>query len=331
MKFNILYLLFPAALAACFWIASDFQYQSVNSFFGIAESEPRSLNFDHDIAVREVFVKTGDLVKKGDTLATFYRAELDEQSLENWSELRLTETERAAEFSILEKEKELVRTRLSANVRELQAEISLLITEDSLNTLFRGSVYSDLKPAGNKMVADKIAARRKQIDDLQKNAAEEIRILESKQAALGAVASVRNESTRAAQKQLESEKNRLFLVAPIDGYVETVLVARNALVEAFTELMKINPQVPNTVIGFIHEASDAPLAVGQEVELVSFNRPEVKCSGRITSINPKMTELPLRLRKFIEMRSWGREVFIGLPQDNRFYISEKITINLPAH
>lgn len=331
MKFNILYLLFPAALAACFWIASDFQYQSVNSFFGIAESEPRSLNFDHDIAVREVFVKTGDLVKKGDTLATFYRAELDEQSLENWSELRLTETERAAEFSILEKEKELVRTRLSANARELQAEISLLITEDSLNTLFRGSVYSDLKPAGNKMVADKIAARRKQIDDLQKNAAEEIRILESKQAALGAVASVRNESTRAAQKQLESEKNRLFLVAPIDGYVETVLVARNALVEAFTELMKINPQAPNTVIGFIHEASDAPLAVGQEVELVSFNRPEVKCSGRITSINPKMTELPLRLRKFIEMRSWGREVFIGLPQDNRFYISEKITINLPAH
>jgi hypothetical protein len=317
MKFNILYLLFPAALAACFWIASDFQYQSVNSFFGIAESEPRSLNFDHDIA--------------GDTLATFYRAELDEQSLENWSELRLTETERAAEFSILEKEKELVRTRLSADARELQAEISLLITEDSLNTLFRGSVYSDLKPAGNKMVADKIAARRKQIDDLQKNAAEEIRILESKQAALGAVASVRNESTRAAQKQLESEKNRLFLVAPIDGYVETVLVARNALVEAFTELMKINPQVPNTVIGFIHEASDAPLAVGQEVELVSFNRPEVKCSGRITSINPKMTELPLRLRKFIEMRSWGREVFIGLPQDNRFYISEKITINLPAH
>lgn len=331
MKFNILYLLFPAALAACFWIASDFQYQSVNSFFGIAESEPRSLNFDHDIAVREVFVKTGDLVKKGDTLATFYRAELDEQSLENWSELRLTETERAAEFSILEKEKELVRTRLSADARELQAEISLLITEDSLNTLFRGSVYSDLKPAGNKMVADKIAARRKQIDDLQKNAAEEIRILESKQAALSAVASVRNESTRAAQKQLESEKNRLFLVAPIDGYVETVLVARNALVEAFTELMKINPQAPNTVIGFIHEASDAPLAVGQEVELVSFNRPEVKCSGRITSINPKMTELPLRLRKFIEMRSWGREVFIGLPQDNRFYISEKITINLPAH
>jgi hypothetical protein len=43
-----------------------------------------------------------------------------------------------------------------------------------------------------------------------------------------------------------------------------------------------------------------------------------------------MTELPLRLRKFIEMRSWGREVYIGLPPENRFYISEKITINLPT-
>lgn len=331
MKFNILYLLFPAALAACFWIASDFQYQSVNSFFGIAETEPRLLNFDHDIAVREVFVKTGDLVKQGDTLATFYRAELDERSLENLSELQLTETERAAEYAILEKEKALVRTRLSADLRELYTEISLLVTEDSLNAIFRGSVYPDLKPAANKIVADKMEALGKQMDELQKSAREEISILESKQAALGAVASVRKAGTKAAQLQVETEKNRLFLIAPIDGYVESVLVARNSLVSAFTELMKINPQSPNMVVGFIHEASDAPLVVGQEVELVSFNRPEITCKGRITSINPRMTELPLRLRKFIEMRSWGREVYIGLPQENRFYISEKITINLPTH
>ncbi len=330
MKFNILFLLFPAALAACFWIASDFQYQSVNSFFGIAETELQSLNFDHDIAVREVFVKTGDLVKQGDTLATFYRAELDRQSLENLSDLQITETERNAEFAILEKEKDLVRTRLSADVRELYTEISLLATEDSLTSVFRSSVYPDMKTAGNKIVADKMEALRKQIDDLQKRAREEISILESRQAALEAVASVRNAGTRASLQQLESEKNRLFLIAPVDGYVESVMMARNSLKEAFTELMKINPNAPNMVVGFIHEASDAPLAVGQEVELVSFNRPEMNCKGQIASINPRMTELPLRLRKFIEMRSWGREVYIGLPQGNRFYISEKITINLPT-
>lgn len=330
MKFNILYLLFPAALAACVWIASDFQYQSVNSFFGIAETEPRSLNFDHDIAVREVFVKAGDLVKLGDTLAVFYRAELDEQSLENLSELQLTETERAVEYAVLEKEKALVRTRLSADVRELYTEISLLLTEDSLNTIFRSSVYPGLKPAGNKIIADKMEALRKQTDDLQNRAREEISILESKQSALGAVASVRKAGTQAARQQLESERNRLFLIAPIDGYVESVLVARNSLVKGFTELMKINPNIPNTVVGFIHEGADAPLSVGQEVELVSYNRPDIKCSGQIKSINPRMTELPLRLRKFIEMRSWGREVFIELPPQNTFYISEKITINLPV-
>jgi hypothetical protein len=45
--------------------------------------------------------------------------------------------------------------------------------------------------------------------------------------------------------------------------------------------------------------------------------------------NPKLTELPLRLRKFIELRTWGREVFIQLPEQNGFYISEKIAIILP--
>jgi hypothetical protein len=38
-----------------------------------------------------------------------------------------------------------------------------------------------LKPAGNKIVADKLEALRKQMDDLQKSAREEISILESKQ------------------------------------------------------------------------------------------------------------------------------------------------------
>ena len=60
MRFNVLYILFPAAILACLWIARDFQGRQGNTFFGIAETEPRVLNFDHDLAVRKVFIKAED-------------------------------------------------------------------------------------------------------------------------------------------------------------------------------------------------------------------------------------------------------------------------------
>lgn len=329
MKFNILFLLFPAALAACIWIARDFQGQSGNSFFGMAETESETLNFDHDIAVRELRVKTGDLVKKGDTLAIFTRADLDRTEMEQRSEIAQAETERAAEHTVLEKEKELVGARLRAKTGELRTQIRLLRTEDSLHVAYRKNVYGDLPVAAGKLATDEIAELRKQIADLENEAREEMRLLESKQQALRNVTTVKSGLSQAEINFIEAERGRLLLLSPLDGYIEGVFFSQNALVPAHRDLLKINPKTPNRITGFIHETAEVPFSIGQEVDLVSAARPTVRARGRIIGSNPKMTELPLRLRKFIEVRSWGREVFISLPEDNGFYISEKITITLP--
>ncbi|MCC6279176.1 MAG: hypothetical protein IT262_01145 [Saprospiraceae bacterium] len=331
MKFNILYLLFPAALLACFWIARDFQGQSGNSFFGIAETESRTLNFDHDIAVREIRVQIGSLVKKGDTLAIFTRADLNKSEVERRSEITRTETERASEHAVLEKEKELVAASVRTKTGELKAQIRVLRTEDSLKTAFRKNIYGDLPAAPeSKLAAEETSALQKQIADLESEAREEIRLLESRQSALRNVAGSKTAFSRAEIGFIETERGRLLLIAPIDGYVENVFFGPNALIPAHNDLIKINPLTPNRIIGFIHETAEVPFSIGQEVELASAARPGIKSRGTIVGSNPKMSELPLRLRKFIEVHSWGREVYISLPENNGFYISEKITITLPA-
>lgn len=329
MRFNILYLLFPAALAICFWIARDFKGQSANSFFGIAETEPQVLNFDRDIAVRDVFVKLGDPVKKGDTLAVFYSADLDKSELDRKGELFKTEIERSAEHLVLEKEKALIGARLRAETGELQAQIQLLRTEDSLKTAYRKNIYDQLPAPENKLAAEKAAALQKEISALEAQARDEIRLVEAKQDANRAVAGAKSGQSQVDLNFLHAERDKLLLIAPIDGYVEDIFFGRNSLVPAHRDLIKINPRVPNKIIGFIYESVEVPFVVGQEVTLASFNRPEITAQGRIIGSNPKMTELPMRLRKFVELRSWGREVFIQLPDSNRFFISEKIVITLP--
>jgi HlyD family secretion protein len=328
-KFNILYLLFPAALGACAWIAWNFQGKSAHSFFGIAETDPQVLNFDHDIAVKKCFVKEGDFVKKGDTLAILDRVELNRQSLEKQGEITRINAEIAAERVILSKEKELVQTRLVAKKNEILAQIRLLRTEDSLKTAFRKSIYEALPVQEDRVAAEKMAALQKEIANIEAEAREEIRLIDARLNAKTAIAAARIGQSETALGFIGEERERLYLISPIEGYVEDIFFSENALLSAHRDLIKLNPLKPNRVVGFLHEAAAVPLRIGQKVQLASSARPAVTAEGILIGSNPKLTELPLRLRKFVELRSWGREIYIQTPGDNQFFISEKIIITFP--
>jgi len=329
IRLNALYILFPGAIIACLWIAMDFHGQQGTTFFGIAETEPRILNFDHDIAIREVFVSPGDKIKAGDTLAIFYRAELDEDQFIRQREMMANETERTAERAILEKEREVVQARLQADLSELTTEIKLLHTEDSIMMVYRGNLYGQTPPEENKVTKKHIEGLQEQIEDLKHQAAEELLVLSAKISATEKVATEETNKLKGQLNMIQSERERLVLVSPINGYVEDIFFSVNAMIPAHKDLIKINPEAPNKIIGFIHETNEVPLSIGSDVELASFNRPEIVAKGTIVGVNPKMTELPLRLRKFIDLRSWGREVYITIPAMNSFYISEKVNITLP--
>ncbi|HSF88054.1 MAG TPA: hypothetical protein VLA46_01490 [Saprospiraceae bacterium] len=329
MKFNVLYILFPATILACLWIARDFQGRQGNTFFGIAETEPRILNFDHDLSVRDVFIKAGDKVNAGDTLAIFHRAQLDENEYVRQREMLANETERAAERAVLEKEREVVQARLNVELRELAIDIKLLRTEDSIMMAYRGNLYGSTTPQENRVTKERIEGLQKQMEDLKRQAEEELLVLTAKINGTEEIAAVKANKLKGELSMIGNERERLVLISPINGYIEDVYFSVNAMIPAHKDLVKINPHAPNKIIGFIHETNEVPLSIGSHVQMASFNRPGIVASGLIVGVNPKMTELPLRLRKFIDLRSWGREVYITLPDTNSFYISEKVNITLP--
>lgn len=329
MRFNVFYILFPVAILACLWIARDFQGRQGSTFFGIAETEPRILNFDHDLSVRDVFIKAGDKIKAGDTLAIFHRAELDENEFSQYREMVTNETARAAERAILEKEKEVVQARLNVDIRELAIDIKLLQTEDSIMMVYRGNLYGQSTPVQNRVIKERIEGLQKQMEDLKHQAEEELLVLSAKISANDQIAAEKANKLKGQLTMIATERERLVLISPINGYVEDVYFSVNAMIPAHKDLVKINPDAPNKIIGFIHETNEVPLSIGSNVEMTSFNRPGIVSTGLIVGVNPKMTELPLRLRKFIDLRSWGREVYISIPDTNSFYISEKVNITLP--
>ena len=327
MKINLLYILIPAAIVGCYWIVNDLQGQSEHTFFGTAESEPQTINFEHDVLVQDVRVVVGSQVKKGDTLAILYRSELDKTTVDRLADINQVEVEKNAKTETLNKERDVLSARQAARMSELISQMRVLHIEDSIKSSVKTSIYNNL-PYDNKLVREKIAALEEEIRQSQKQTIEQIRQIDAQRQATQMISQAKISQVRQDLDYVKSEKGKLILFAPIDGFVEQVNISRGSLVQSYKDLFKINPKKPNKIIGFIHESSDVPFQLGDSIYLQSSLRLQIQTKGVIIGSNPKLVELPYRLRKFTELRAWGREIYIQMPDTNRFYIGEKIVLTL---
>lgn len=331
MKFNLLYPLLLVALLGCLWIVFDLQGQSSNTFFGTAESESHSINMEYTALVERLFVRIGQQVKKGDTLAIVSRSELDRSTSDNIMEINQLRTEHKAQKSLLEKDRDLLKAQYATEQSELEADIKLLEAERNLQADLRkalgGSGAPGESPAAN-VKTQEIAGLRRTLLESEKQLQEELKHLDAQIQTGESLYQSELTRLRKTSDFLDVERARLVVISPVDGYVESVGPGPNEIVEEYRELLKINPRQPNKVIGFVHESVEMPLLPGDSVLLSSVSRPDKTYSALLSGTSSKMVELPFRLRKFTEVKTWGRELYILLPTDNPFYIGEKILITV---
>lgn len=327
MKINLLYLAVPAAIFACAYIVRDLQGQSTQTFFGSAETEPLVLHIEEDVMVKEVLVAAGRQVRQGDTLALLYRMELDRELANIASDQSRLSSDLASSIELLRQERATIRAKAAAQMAVLEAEINKIKARDSIDERVKSAVYAGLKIDQTASQAA-IAVLRKEMEMVRDVMEKELNELAAEEK--NNTRRFETESKNAAQRiDLQNmERRRLMLLAPVDGYVDQVNINAGTPMPAFRDMLRIYPLRPAKVIGFIHETADIPFRIGDSVGLVSGVRPDKLVRGQITAVGPKLVELPLRLRKFAELRAWGREVIISLPPDNPYYIGERITISL---
>lgn len=328
MKFNALYLFWLLAFGACFWLKDHFLGRSNSSFFGATETESRVLNYDHTVVVQNVLVKTGDKVKAGDTLMFFYRTELDQESAERLSEIQQNTVEKNAQNSILDKSLQVLKAEHQAKLSEIQAQIRIEQAEYKAESGVRKLLGEDKNAEDiDPLRAEKIAALRSQILQAGEEYQERVKELQAERKANQSVFDARSARTQVELDFVKTEQNRLILLAPVDGFVENIAVSPTEVVPQHKELMKINPLKPTRIRGFIYEHAEVAYQLGDTVKLSTYSRQGIETQGIIIGSNPQVVELPVRLRKLPEVRTWGREIFIKIPVDNPFYLNEKIVIS----
>lgn len=328
MKWNVLYLFWLLAVLGLFLIYRQLTTWSLSHFFGSTEAEEMKLRSEVDAYIAEIRVKPGQQVRTGDTILLFRVPERDRKRSELNQLMQHTSKDEDLRVKILREEKSALIAEYRVKIRELQTRLDEIRASKAVHEAMKSSLVKT-DPAGRPSLLDIEAAGIEEMIrelDAEKN---------KKLASLDHQISQRTESSfsslqmsRTELDYLEDRQGQLCLRSQVDGFASELKLRTGDYIRSGSELMEIIPLRPSKVKGFLPESSGFDPASGTRVLLSSLARRSVSDTGTIRYVFPNITELPVRLRKIPELRSWGRELYISLDADNPFLIGEKLRIDL---
>ncbi len=306
--------------------------QSTVTFYGFAENKETELNFDKSVIINHVHVTPGEFVSMGDTLLTMtthYENEVkisdvnhQIQSLEVKDEIDKKDIE-----SSIRKLEAIKMTKLS----EIESKIRTLQSEIDLNQSILAELKSvdlngtDMKNSPNQI---KIQVLRKEKEMAVKPLDAEINKLKLELSQIGLPSKVEINKLKNEAQIRKKEEDKIIILAPSDGLVGNIHCKVGENISSFNTLVSFYEENPTLVKGYVHENLILQVEVGDTVNVISSYHPENNVIGTVAGLGSRIVEIPERLRKLPEIKTYGREVSIQLPVVNTFLQKEKVVLNL---
>lgn len=326
-RINLLYLAWIAVVIFLYAKRDWFQVKNADYFYGTAEAEGFAVSLEDPVEVLRLAVRPGQAVKKGELLAEVSRSSLSLSLLEKQFQLEKLRLENLAARQSLEAEIRQVNAQSATLASEFGSQIRELGAEEGLQKVLREQV---LGAAAADSVANSRAVR---IEGLWEQLELEKQALRSQAQALERQLEATRRQYELERRQaaeelalLEKEKEKLAVYAPAEGIVSQIHFSQGEIAPAFAEIMRIFPLKATFIKGYLHESAPLQLAPGDSLRVVSFARPEIHATGVVTGIGSNIVEFPQRIRKYPEIKVWGREAYISLPESADFPVMEKVII-----
>ncbi len=329
-SFNYIYLLVIPLAYLLFWMGQQASGETA-FFYGFAENKETEISHDQDVMVSELLVDPGEVVQKGQELMIVDRYNLEkvvDQAQTEADRIRINESvERSRiskDISILENEKTSRLSEIAQQMAVLKEDIGQ--KEKTYKTLLGKEVSTFQNVATGekdelKKLEIQLEAERKQYDlELEK--------LKHQKTLMGKEEAVMLKKVNAQIDYLKEEKDRLIVKAPSDGIIGTIHVRAGEFVSSFNTLISFYERNPTAVKGYVHESMILEVQVGDSLTVSSINQPDNIILGQVIGLGTRIVEIPERLRKVPEHKTYGREVLISIPSKNPLLQKEKVLLNL---
>lgn len=290
---------------------------------GVTYAKGYKVNADRSAMVKTIAVVPGQQVKVGDVLIelTSFNLELELDKLQN--RIATLKSERAEKSKLAKSEIAYIRADQGIEIEKLNVAIiqteSELALNKKLSNEFSAQELNDTNPLREKIDALKLQRARYEeaikikIADIQQETNTEEYLLDNQ--------------VRLLEQEREmhlAEKNNLRKVAIVDGVVENIYVKPGEQVDAYSELLSVNPVHPTTVVGYLVGKKNA-LPVGAEVLVSSYENQRLTISGKVIGYG-SVVPLPEILQKSTAVTGFGREFFVEISAQNYLANGERVLI-----
>ena len=328
--FNPIYL---AAIVVAFFLwkfSLNFKQESV-LFYGFAENKETEINLDHPVEVNKILISPGQFVKQGELLLEVSHVEYEHDISQELNEIEGLKIKEQLWKKNKEADIKLLNSEHLAKVQKIDSEIQETLKEKK----YQESLFEGLENIDNekrKIIYDPLNEKIKSLED------EKRQISAVHKTALSNLQNALNSSANPFRKEIEGKNaeislkqnklNKLSVSAPSDGLIGNVHCKEAENISSFKTLISFYEPNPSQVKGFLHEELIVEVNVNDTLIVRSLNQVDLKYIGVVKGLGSRIVEIPERMRRIPEIKTYGREVLIEIPLHNKLLQKEKVVIEL---
>lgn len=323
MKFNAYYLVVLVTGVALIAISVRYFKGSTSGIPATATARELVVRSGHPAAVAGILVRSGQTVKKGDTLLVLTSLELSDGGEKLQTRLSSLETEKNARLTELNNAIRLARNDISLEITRIREEINQAQRELDLNAKLTGR--PDI-PVSETPLAARIRDLNSQIELYNAQLVQKENELRSAHAANQTILQNQIDLAILELRSLRKAQQDLVKVSDRDAVVQSVPVAMGSVVDAYSTVVTLLPSSPTTATAYLSPGLAEPV-IGSEVLVEGFGRVGAQLVGTVIGYG-SMVPLPEILQKSTAVKAFGKEVFVSIPEQNGFTTGEKLLVKL---
>jgi len=326
--FNLFYIvLLGLAILAGFLLSNT--KQSALSFYGFAESSETEINYNYPVVVESILVRPGQEVAAGATLLKLARIKSKETLSDQ--DFRIGELESDAMIWQQKKNDELrlEEQELKRGLSEVDEKIKQLRNELSYKrSLVQGLTTIDSKVSDYSPLEGEIKELEQSRQHIQNESKLRIDAIKNEMA-IGKNPFRLQINRLSAEKAFEADqmKKDIIVTAPSEGLIGNIFCKEAEHISSFKTLMTFYEPHSGIIKGYVHEDLTLQVAIGSTFKVSSLKDANHSYMGKVMGLGSRIVEIPARLRKNADFKTYGREVLIEIDKNNTFLQKEKVAIS----
>jgi len=326
--FNLFYLVFLLLGIALFFLFQRGKAE-VLSFYGFAESNETEINYNYPVLINEIYVTPGQEVKAGAVLLKLARIKAKETLQdENY---RIAELSSEARQWTQKKKDDLAQ--LQQELSHRKSEINRRITELNNELSYKKSLVEGLKtissdPSSYNPIVSEINQLKVRLQETNDEYGLAISGLESEITLGKSPYDERIKRLNASLAFDESQKiQEITVTAPSDGIVGNIFCKEAEHIPSYKTLLSFYEPHSSLVRGYVHEDLTLEVNLGNKYMVSSLKDANITYQGEVVGLGSRIVEIPMRLRKMPDLKTYGREILIQISKDNIFLQKEKVAVS----